>query len=280
MNPIIAKVNPVVYFIHVCESINCKCRNSSQFIVNRYLQLKPILQYNYIIFCDLFYTLPPSGAAPRYSSYYGRLSGLVLLDSLGCIGSEANILQCSHRGVGVVSSYCIHHYADAGVDCPGYLIVHNDYCIVRKFGRELNLVVWWSAWATAKLKSAKISYSHIYIIWQSCTKPPNLNPPIHLQCQLVTQPPNLIPANIPSYTALCMHYAYCDELDSLNSTRTYKCYLYHWWYSSCERFYRERRQSGSMLREHVGTVCDYGWGSNDARVVCRQLGFEPLGKLY
>ena len=23
-----------------------------------------------------------------------------------------------------------------------------------------------------------------------------------------------------------------------------------------------------------GTVCHYGWDSNDARVVCRQLGFE------
>ena len=34
--------------------------------------------------------------------------------------------------------------------------------------------------ATAKLKSAKISYSHIYV-WRSRTEPPNLNPPIFLQ---------------------------------------------------------------------------------------------------
>ena len=33
---------------------------------------------------------------------------------------------------------------------------------------------------TAKLKSAKISYSHIYV-WRSRTEPPNLNPPIFLQ---------------------------------------------------------------------------------------------------
>ena len=33
---------------------------------------------------------------------------------------------------------------------------------------------------TAKLKSAKISYSHIYV-WRSHTEPPNLNPPIFLQ---------------------------------------------------------------------------------------------------
>ena len=35
------------------------------------------------------------------------------------------------------------------------------YHIAGKFGGELNLAVWWSARATAKLKSAKISYSHI-----------------------------------------------------------------------------------------------------------------------
>ena len=37
------------------------------------------------------------------------------------------------------------------------------YRIARKFGGELNLAVWWSSSTTAKLKSAKISYFHIYV---------------------------------------------------------------------------------------------------------------------
>ena len=59
---------------------------------------------------------------------------------------------------------------------------YNDcvYCIAGKFGGELNLAVWQSTFATAKLKSANISYLHIYV-WQFLTKPPNLNMPIFFQ---------------------------------------------------------------------------------------------------
>ena len=49
-----------------------------------------------------------------------------------------------------------------------------NYRIAGKFG---GLAVYIT---TAKLKSGKISYLHIYV-WRSRTEPPNLNPPIFLQ---------------------------------------------------------------------------------------------------
>ena len=73
------------------------------------------------------------------------------------------------------------------------------YCIAGNFGGELNLVVWWSAFVTAKLKSANISYLHIYIR-RSLTELSNLDPPIFLQWRFVAQPPSLIPTNTSGYT--------------------------------------------------------------------------------
>ena len=68
--------------------------------------------------------------------------------------------------------------------------------------------LWWGIkfgsffFLTAKLKSAKISYSHILYVWQSRTELPNLNPLIFLQLRFWAQLPNLILANISGYTAV------------------------------------------------------------------------------
>ena len=49
------------------------------------------------------------------------------------------------------------------------------YHIARKFGGELNLVVWHAVLGeTAKLKSAKI-YTVCMYVWPYCSRPPNLN---------------------------------------------------------------------------------------------------------
>ena len=53
------------------------------------------------------------------------------------------------------------------------MVVTCKYRIAGKFGGELNLAVWWSARATAKLKSANVSYSHIIYVWRSRTELPN-----------------------------------------------------------------------------------------------------------
>ena len=82
------------------------------------------------------------------------------------------------------------------------------YIYSQKFGVKLNLVDWRTAWATAKLKSAKISYSHniqricmAILYWNT-----NLNLPIRLRWP---QPPNLIPANISGCTICDLTMSTC-----------------------------------------------------------------------
>lgn len=48
---------------------------------------------------------------------FGEGNGAILLDSLGCVGTEKYLLNCTHDGIGNSHPSCGHDN-DVGVQCP------------------------------------------------------------------------------------------------------------------------------------------------------------------
>ncbi|KAK7492469.1 hypothetical protein BaRGS_00016342 [Batillaria attramentaria] len=64
-----------------------------------------------VVVCGVCYSSQP---VVWGRAHYGQGSGPILLDDVRCRGNESSILDCQHRGLGVV--WC-NHYRDVGVDC-------------------------------------------------------------------------------------------------------------------------------------------------------------------
>ena len=66
-------------------------------------------QFIIVLFLLFIVAIAVTGAA------FGRGTGPLVLNSVGCTGTESSLLSCSHRVVGVTTC---SHYNDAGVVCP------------------------------------------------------------------------------------------------------------------------------------------------------------------
>lgn len=56
------------------------------------------------------------GAEAHHEAEHGEGTGRIYLDDVDCDGTEASLLSCRHRGIGVHN--CEHH-EDASVTCQG-----------------------------------------------------------------------------------------------------------------------------------------------------------------
>ena len=55
-----------------------------------------------------------SGAIARSRAFFGQGTGSILLDNVGCIGTETRLVNCQNNGIG---NHNCAHSEDAGVTC-------------------------------------------------------------------------------------------------------------------------------------------------------------------
>ncbi|XP_071486552.1 scavenger receptor cysteine-rich domain-containing protein DMBT1-like [Diadema antillarum] len=203
---------------------------------------------------------------------YGRGSGPIFLDDVGCTGSESSLLLCQNRGVG---SHNCGHSEDAGVLCS----VGMSPASIRLVGGASELegrveVLLGGAWGTVCDDSWGLEDANVVCRQLELGPATRAWRQAHFGRGTGSILLDDVQCNGDEETiAACPHGGIgrhnCGHHEDAGVT--------------CTRSFGEIRLAGGsrpnegrvevLYRSRWGTVCDDSWDLRDASVVCRQLGF-------
>lgn len=104
------------------------------------------------------------GATAFSNAYFGQRYGPIVLDNLGCSGTEQSLFNCSGNAIGV---HNCGHNEDAGVRCPGTILPHVYLILYIMLACTKGSIRLWSAYATTPPSEGMLHYCHNSGEWKS-----------------------------------------------------------------------------------------------------------------
>ncbi|XP_078612620.1 scavenger receptor cysteine-rich domain-containing protein DMBT1-like isoform X2 [Branchiostoma floridae x Branchiostoma japonicum] len=201
----------------------------------------------------------------HHNAYYGQGSGPIWMDDLNCYGSESSLQYCPHRGWG---SHNCGHGNDVSVSCvvstttdkPWWWTTEDWWKTEAETTTDRPWWGWTTEWkwweTTTEIATDRPwwGWTTDWKWWETTTEPYKTD----METTTVSTP------QTPGWWALTTNY-------------------WDWWGTTSYNNFQIRLRGGDNYRYgrvevyyngQWGTVCDDNFGWQEARVVCRELGFS------